>query len=161
MSLDLQLHVLDTRVKRGAELPTDHHLLVSWIRWWGRLLDKPGRQKRDVRVDLEHLVEAPVCEVFNSHLQRNFSCILGEVGDMESEWAMFRTSVVEVAAQSCGRKVIGACWCGNLRIRWWRPVVKEAIKLKKEAFQVWLAQGSPEAADGYRRAKRGAAQEVA
>ncbi|KAK3524537.1 hypothetical protein QTP70_029847, partial [Hemibagrus guttatus] len=32
MSSDLRPHVLDTRVKRGAELSTDHHLVVSWIR---------------------------------------------------------------------------------------------------------------------------------
>uniref|UniRef100_A0A3B4UH58 Reverse transcriptase domain-containing protein n=1 Tax=Seriola dumerili TaxID=41447 RepID=A0A3B4UH58_SERDU len=29
---DLRPHVLDTRVKRGAELSTDHHLAMSWIR---------------------------------------------------------------------------------------------------------------------------------
>jgi len=39
VSADLRPHVLDTRVKRGAELSTDHHLKVSWIRWWGRLTD--------------------------------------------------------------------------------------------------------------------------
>ncbi len=32
MSSDLRPHVLDTRVKRGAELSTDHHLVVSWLR---------------------------------------------------------------------------------------------------------------------------------
>ncbi|KAJ0003116.1 hypothetical protein NQD34_018156 [Periophthalmus magnuspinnatus] len=36
MSSDLQSRVLDTRVKRGAELSTDHHLVVSWIHWWRR-----------------------------------------------------------------------------------------------------------------------------
>ncbi|KAI3354932.1 hypothetical protein L3Q82_004714 [Scortum barcoo] len=34
VSSDLQPYVLDTRAKeRGAELSTDHHLVVSWIRW--------------------------------------------------------------------------------------------------------------------------------
>ncbi|KAK3554884.1 hypothetical protein QTP86_000917 [Hemibagrus guttatus] len=32
VSSDLRPHVLDTRVKRGAELSIDHHLVVSWIR---------------------------------------------------------------------------------------------------------------------------------
>uniref|UniRef100_A0A8C4SWR2 Endonuclease/exonuclease/phosphatase domain-containing protein n=1 Tax=Erpetoichthys calabaricus TaxID=27687 RepID=A0A8C4SWR2_ERPCA len=31
VSSDLRPHVLDTRVKRGAELSTDHHLVVSWL----------------------------------------------------------------------------------------------------------------------------------
>ncbi len=38
VSPDLRPYVLDTRVKRGAELSTDHHLVVSWIRWRGRKL---------------------------------------------------------------------------------------------------------------------------
>ncbi len=58
---------------------------------------------------------------------------------MESEWAMFKASIVEAASLSCGRKVVGACRGGNLR--------KEAIRLKKEAFQAWLDHGSPEAAN--------------
>lgn len=57
---------------------------------------------------------------------------------MESEWAVFKASIAEVAGSSCGQKVIGD---------WWTPAVKETFKLKKEAFQVWLAQGSLEAGD--------------
>jgi len=63
----------DTLVKRGAELSTDHHV-VSWIRSWGRLPDRPGKP---VRVNCESLVEAPIHGVFNSHLRKNFSCIPG------------------------------------------------------------------------------------
>jgi len=110
--------------------------------------DRPGKPKPAVRVNWEHLVEAPVHGVFNSHLRKNFSCILGEVGDMESEWVMFKASIVEVAARSCGQKAVGACCGGNLRTCWWTLAVKEAIRLKKEVFRAWLAQGSPETADG-------------
>ena len=95
-------------MKRGAVLSTDHHLVVSWIRWRGRLPDRPGEPKRVVRVNGEHLVEAPVSKVFNSHLRKNFSCIPGEVGDMESEWTMFRASIAEVMARSCGQKAVVA-----------------------------------------------------
>ena len=33
VSSDLRPCVLDTQVKRGAELSTDHHLVVRWVRW--------------------------------------------------------------------------------------------------------------------------------
>lgn len=72
---------------------------MSWIRCQGRLLDKP-----------EHLVEASVRGVFNSQCWKHFACILGEVGDMESEWAVFRAFIVEAAA------------------------VVQAVKLKEETF---------------------------
>ena len=58
VSSDLRPYILDTRVKRGAELSTDHHLVASWVRW--KLLDRPGKPKRVVQVNWECLDEAPV-----------------------------------------------------------------------------------------------------
>ena len=74
---------------------------------------------------------------------------------------MFSTSIVDAAVQSCGRKVSGACRGGNPRARWWIPEVRDAVKLKKESHQAWLARGTPEAADRYWQAKRAAARAVA
>ncbi|KAK3515689.1 hypothetical protein QTP70_028465, partial [Hemibagrus guttatus] len=57
VSSDLRPHVLDTRVKRGAELSTDHHLVVSWIRLRRGMLDRLGKPKRIVRVCWERLAD--------------------------------------------------------------------------------------------------------
>ena len=43
----------------------------------------------------------------NSHLRQSFSCIPVEVGDIEPEWAMFKASIAEAAAQ-CHRYLKGA-----------------------------------------------------
>ncbi len=51
-------------------------------------------------------------------------------------------------------------WCSNIRTHWMRLTVKEAVKLKKEAFQAWLAQRSPESADSYQEARRAAVSVV-
>ncbi|KAK3517543.1 hypothetical protein QTP70_012620 [Hemibagrus guttatus] len=110
VSSDLRPHALDTRVKRGAELSTDHHLVI-----------------------------------------------LREVGDIESEWTMFSSSIVDTAIRSCGRKVSGAGRGGNPRTQWWTLEVRDAVKLKKESYRAWLARGTPEAAEAYRQAKRTAA----
>jgi len=161
VSSDLRPNVLDTRVRRGAELSTDHHLVVSWLRWWGKTPVRPGRPKRNVRVCWERLAESPVRRSFNSHLRESFDHVSGEAGDIESEWAMFRASIVEAADRSCGRKAVGACRGGNPRTRWWTPEVRDAVKLKKEAYRTLLAGRTPEAADVYRQAKRNAALAVA
>ncbi|KAK3522927.1 hypothetical protein QTP86_009721 [Hemibagrus guttatus] len=113
VSSDLRPHVLDTRVKRGAELSTDHHLLVSWIRLRRRMPDRLGRPKSIVRVCWGHLADPSVGGVFNSHLRESFNQILREVGDIESEWTMFSSSIVDAATRSCGRKVSGAGRGGN------------------------------------------------
>nr|XP_049579068.1 uncharacterized protein LOC125970583 [Syngnathus scovelli] len=139
-------------------------LITTW--WWvgsdggGRCV-RPGRPKRSVRVCWERLAESPVRKSFNSHLRQSFSHVQGEAGDIESEWTMFRASIVEAADRSCGRKVIGACRGGNPRTCWWTPAVRDAVKLKKESYRAVLACGTPEAADRYRMAKRNAALAVA
>ncbi|KAK3543842.1 hypothetical protein QTP70_030073, partial [Hemibagrus guttatus] len=125
VSSDLRPHVLDTRVKKGAELSTDHHL-----------------------------------GVFNSHLRESFNQIPREVGDIESEWTMFSSSIVDAAIRSCGRKVSGAGRGGNPRTQWWTLEVRDAVKLKKESYRAWLAQGTPEAAEAYWQAKQTAARVV-
>ena len=160
VSSDLRPHVLDTRVKRGAELSTDHHLVVSWIREWGKILDRPGKPKQVVRVNWERLEEAPVLEIFNSHLRRSFSSIPVEVGGIEPEWAVFKASIAEAAAVSCGLRVLGSSRGGNPRTPWWTPVVREAVRLKKEAFRDMLSQRTPDAVAGYRQARRAAATAV-
>ncbi|TWW67395.1 hypothetical protein D4764_02G0004360, partial [Takifugu flavidus] len=76
VSSDLRPHVLDTRVKRGSELSTDHHLA------------------------------SPVRRSFNSHLWESFDQVPGKAGDIESEWTMFCASIVEAADRRCGRKVV-------------------------------------------------------
>ncbi|KAI3371855.1 hypothetical protein L3Q82_006734 [Scortum barcoo] len=163
VSSDLRPYVLDTRVKRGAELSTDHHLVVSWIRWQRRKLDRPGRPKRIVRVCWERLAEPSVREVFNSHLRKSFSQIPREAGDIESEWTMFSASIVDAAV---GRfEVVDArslvpvvAW--QPRTRWWTPEVRDAVRLKKESYRTMLACGTPDAVDRYRQAKQAAARTV-
>ncbi|KAK3540701.1 hypothetical protein QTP70_034657 [Hemibagrus guttatus] len=160
VSSDLRPHVLDTRVKRGAELSTDHHLVVNWIRLRRRMPDRLGRPKRIVRVCWERLAEPSVRGVFNSHLRESFNQIPREVGDIESEWTMFSTSIVDAAIRSCGRKVSGAGHGGNPQTQWWTLEVRDAVKLKKESYRAWLARGTPEAAEAYRQAKRTTAMVV-
>ncbi|KAK3517264.1 hypothetical protein QTP70_001756 [Hemibagrus guttatus] len=160
VSSDLRQHVLDARVKRGSELSTDHHLVVSWIHLQRRMPNRLGRHKRIVRVCWECLADPSVRGVFNSHLWESFNQIPREVVDIESEWTMFSSSIVDADIRSCGRNVSGASCGGNPRTLWWTLQVRESVKLKKESYQAWLAQGTLEASEAYRQAKRTAARVV-
>lgn len=79
VSADLLPFVLDTWVKREAELSSDHHVVVSWTIWQGRKLDRPGRSKWTGRFYWERLFEDPVRMVFSTHLRKSFD-ILGVAG---------------------------------------------------------------------------------
>ncbi|XP_072292458.1 uncharacterized protein kif20ba [Eucyclogobius newberryi] len=69
-----------------------------------------------------------------SPAEETFFPIPGEAEDLESEWSMFSPSILNVAAQSCGRKVSDTCRGGNPQTRWWTPEVEDLVKLKNEAF---------------------------
>lgn len=95
----------------------------------------------------EHLAEALVSKIFNSHLWQSFDSIPKDTGHTESEWTMFSTSNAEAAALSCG-------------LSWWQTTEgKEAIRLR-ESSGAWLACGTLEAVNGYWQAKQNAAQAV-
>uniref|UniRef100_A0A8C6KHB6 Endonuclease/exonuclease/phosphatase domain-containing protein n=1 Tax=Nothobranchius furzeri TaxID=105023 RepID=A0A8C6KHB6_NOTFU len=130
ISSDLRPYVLDTRVKRGAELSTDHHLVVSWIRWQGKMPRRPGRPRRIVRICWERLAEEPVKTVFNSHLRQRFDCVPRAVGDIDSEWALFQSAIVEAAVASCGRKVLDR---GTYPI-WWQSGYTPALSVASMDF---------------------------
>lgn len=63
--------------KRGAELSADHHLVESWISWWGRLCVWG--------LSWEQLAEDHVTKDFNSHLKEDFVCVPEATGHIESE----------------------------------------------------------------------------
>lgn len=48
----------------------------------------------------------------------------------------------------------------NLGLLWWTTVVREAVKLKKEAFMALLAPGFPGTAEKYQKAGKAAAAEM-
>ncbi|KAI3361735.1 hypothetical protein L3Q82_002087 [Scortum barcoo] len=95
VSSDLRPYVLDTRVKRGAELSTDHHLVVSWIRWQRRKLDRPGRPKCIVRVCWECLAEPSVSLRRGKQYSANTvysaggELLLTSTGDIVGRWKVY------------------------------------------------------------------------
>ncbi len=91
---------MDTWVRTGAELSTDHHLVMRWVRWWGNPLDRPGKPKCVVRVNWEHLEKGPARVAFSSHLCGGWGHQTGVV-DVQA-------STAEATAESCGLRVIDA-----------------------------------------------------
>ncbi|KAK3562395.1 hypothetical protein QTP86_033533 [Hemibagrus guttatus] len=149
MSSDLRPHVLDTRVKRGAELSTDHHLVVSWICLRRRMPDRLGRPKRIVRVRWEHLAD-PLC--FPPTSGRVSTRSRGRLGTLSLSGPC---SPPPLLTQPSGAVAVRSLVPVVAAIpKHWTLEVKDAVKLKKESYRAWLARGTPEAAEAYRQAKQ-------
>ncbi|KAI3363850.1 hypothetical protein L3Q82_001451 [Scortum barcoo] len=112
VSSDLRPYVLDTRVKRGAELSTDHHLVVSWIRWQRRKLDRPGRPKRIVRGSVGKRLAWPSPLSGRSSTPtsgRASHRFRGRLETLSPSGPCSLPPLSTRAVRSCGRKVSGAC----------------------------------------------------
>ena len=105
VSSDLFSDVLDVRVKRGAELSTDHHLVVCSLR-----LSKPWPNKRSnrssvtYRIKWEDLEDKEVTKQFASSISSKLRQLPNASEDIEREWLLFRSAIISSAAESCGRK---------------------------------------------------------
>ena len=143
VSSDLFSDVLDVRVKRGAELSTDHHLVVCSLR-----LSKPRPNKRSnrssviYRIKWEALEDKEVRKQFASSISSKFRQLPDVSEDIEKEWLLFRSAIISSIAKSCGRKRLRVAGNSEKRTPWWNQEVKEAIQTKKDAFKAWLQDRS-------------------
>ena len=144
VSSDLFSDVLDVRVKRGAELSTDHHLVVCSLR-----LSKPWPNKRSNRLSVtyrikwEPLEDKDVRKQFASSISSKFRQLSDVYQDIEKKFRLlFRSAIILSAAESCGRKRLRVADDSEKRTPWWNQEVKEAIRVKKDAFKAWLQDRS-------------------
>jgi len=146
VSEDLRSRVTDVRVWRGAELSTDHHLVVCKL----RLSHLSGvRKDRKVwRIRWEELRRTEVAEAFAASVHQRFEEIPTVESDVETEWQLFKTGVIGAAAITCGEKRVS----GSLArpcTPWFTEEVRVVVRAKKEAYRVWLANPSPESRRAY------------
>lgn len=84
-----------------------------------------------VGVCWDHLAESPV------RLVLNFNQIPKEAGAIER--TTFSASIVNTTICSRGRRISFMCRDCNPQHQWWALKVRDAVRLKKESYQAWLA----------------------
>ena len=162
VSADLFSSVLDVRVKRGAELSTDHHLVVCTLsRLNPTKARKSFRARKAHRIKWELLADTDVRSVFSDNIASLFRELPDQTEDIETEWNLFRSAVITSAATSCGYKRVRSAKGSEKRTAWWNQEVKEAILAKKAAFRAWLTNKScTQLKSQYSAARKTAAMKV-
>lgn len=151
---------MDVRVKRGAELATDHHLVVCTLRLASLNLARKTKLKRMVRIRWEALADEDNRRSFTKKIDEKFSQIPSHEADVESEWLLFRTAIVGAAMESCGVKRVGPP-AGQKRTAWWTDEVRVVINEKKTAYRTWIGQQTAENRRRYMHARDKAKETVA
>ena len=132
--------VSNVRVKRGAELSTDHHLVICTLKALKPLRKrKTFRPRKTYQIKWESLADKEVRTAFANNIASKFKELLASTEDIEIEGCLFRTAVITSATNCFGRKRVGGTKSSEKRTPWWNQEVKEAIRAKKMAYKAWLA----------------------
>jgi len=127
---DLFSDVLNVRVRLGAELSTDHYMIVCSLR-----ISKPVPSRKHCkstatyRIKWESLEDKEARKQFVSSMTAKFRQLPDESEDIEMEWSMFRSAIIASAVEYCGgQKWLRVAGDSEKRIPWWNQDVKEAIR---------------------------------
>ena len=125
VSSDLLSDVLDVGLKRGAELSTDHHLVVCSLR-----LLKPWPNKRSNRSSVTYRIkwEALEYKEVRKQFASSISSKFRQLPDAsEREWLLFRPAIISSVAKSCEQTWLRGAGDSEKRTPWWNQEVKRAI----------------------------------
>ena len=143
---------MDVCVKRGAELSTDHHLVLCKLRLASSSRMQRIGQKRQNRIRWEALADEAVRCNFAENVDQRFSHLPPKEADVETEWSLFRTAILGAATETCGVKRIGPP-IGEKRTPWWNDEVRTVVAEKKAAYRAWIGRQTAETRQKYLQAR--------
>lgn len=134
---DRRKEVLDTRVKRGAEIYSDHYLVMSKIRVIrhekAQLLKKDINKKK-TKIRTYKLNETAIAKQYMDLTEREFSLITVDT-NLENMWTFFKNTLLKIAKETCGTILIDK---NKKKTSWWNEDIKTEVKTKKKLWQTYL-----------------------
>ena len=97
--------MVDVRAKRGAELSTDHHLVVCILK--GLTIQEQGNDSQHEEHKMRVTSRQKGGHIFASKFSSLFREVLDYTEDVETEWDLFKSAVITSVAASCGCKCVG------------------------------------------------------
>ncbi|XP_022191946.2 craniofacial development protein 2-like [Nilaparvata lugens] len=151
--------VTDVRVYRSAELSTEHKLLIMDTQI------RPPKKYKSVKYEKIKIMELKKAEnrreyqrLITEELLRKEEEIDGSSEEnIEKRWCLLKKSLLRVAEEVCGKTVVGE---HVKRTKWWNDLVKEKVRLKKEAWKKFLRTKNADDWTEYVQRRRESKQEV-
>ena len=131
----------DVRVKRGAEIGSDHYLLIAKINLSLKLNPQSKKQTNRTKLKVEKFKDSDTKMTYQNQIRTKLERDeLSQAEDIESLWTKYKETLKQTANEVCGRKRIGGL---RKRTAWWNDEVKNKIKQKKTAWKKFLSTKSP------------------
>ena len=151
--------IKDTKVVRGAEISSDHYLvLLVMKRCWREVRQKGPEEQNTLKWNVKRLGERKCRNEFERKLTQKFMASRYSHGSsVEMAWEELKGAVIEVANEVCrmSRRKRGV-----RRTKWWNEEVQKAVAAKKVAYRRMLEVETEESRQRYVEAKREAKKVV-
>ncbi|CAF3219623.1 unnamed protein product [Rotaria sp. Silwood2] len=118
------------------------------------------KSKKIIRIRWEALADEEARRKFAKEVDQRYSQLPSKETDIELEWFLCRTALMEAAAETCRTKQIGFQH-GQKKTAWWNEEVRKAISEKKTAYYQWIQRQTPENWQNYRQLQDNAKKLVA
>lgn len=154
----LLYNTYDVRVKRGAEIDSDHFLVVGKFNLSLKFKTQTHKEPKKFKLKVEELRNRETKETYQGLINNKLLRLLPITNeDIESIWTIYKRVITDSANEVCERKVIGG---QNKRTAWWNNVVKQKVKEKKDAWKQYLASKNSTDLDMYKMKRKEAKDEV-
>lgn len=127
---ETRYNILDVRVFRGAELATDHFLLV--VKYRCKIYHKKNKSKPFTKLKVRSLEDPEKRKEYEERITKKLQTINQENTTIDQKWEIFKTAILESAEEVCGRVKIGQ---RKKRTPWWNETVRQVVKEKKQAWK--------------------------
>lgn len=150
--------IMDVRVKRGAEIYSDHHLLVARIKQRDIEIKKT-KEERHTAIRTYRLRDTKTATKYQQAAHKNIERKINEIkrADAQQGWSIFKEAIITAAKETCG-----VCKPDKRKKQtpWWTEEVREEVKRKKREWRKYLANSTTEQYEIYKNQRKKAKEVV-
>jgi Reverse transcriptase (RNA-dependent DNA polymerase)/Endonuclease-reverse transcriptase len=149
--------VIDVRVYRGAEIYSDHFLVIAKIKM--KLIkykgaDKTGpRKQKKKSIKVYKLREKEIAEKYKNQTEKEIYEKKNTIrySTTEEMWEILKTTILKAAADVCGITITGG---NKKRTKWWNVNIQEQVKVKKQKWKEYLKEKTAESYEIYKNQRK-------
>lgn len=150
-------NVIDTKVRRGPEIGSDHYLLVSIIK--EKTIKSKSKEEMPKKtmeyesIKTYKLQNKTNAEIYKNTLEKKFESTVEyiDLNNLEILWNYFKNTILQIATKICGssKKI-------NYRKQtsWWTNDIKRQIKIKKKSWTTYLSNRTTNNYEQYKNERK-------
>lgn len=144
--------VKNIKVRRGAEIGSDHYLLKMDLIESKGIKAENKRSVANKKIKTHKLKEKVNQEKYQQLLETNLRAISKETHNLDDMWEQLKNNILDAATLSCGIDKVSNDT--RKKSAWWSTEIKNLIKQKKEKWKTYLQSKDPEDYEEYKVSRK-------